>query len=155
MKLSTALSLNPYSTEAIDFVEQLQGESTSILSELQLQGDVYYGGVTAKLVDERDINNSDIIKIVILESILILVLLIALTRSIKMALYMIATILISYVSALGLGIFLVDVLFGYDSISTRVPVYAFIFLVALGIDYNIIMVSRFLEEKNIKAKGCS
>lgn len=153
VKLSTALSLNPYSTEAIDFVEQLQGESTSILSELQLQGDVYYGGVTAKLVDERDINNSDIIKIVILESILILVLLIALTRSIKMALYMIATILISYVSALGLGIFLVDVLFGYDSISTRVPVYAFIFLVALGIDYNIIMVSRFLEErKTLKLK---
>ncbi|MCM3631900.1 MMPL family transporter [Paenibacillus camelliae] len=153
VKLSTALSLNPYSTEAIDFVEQLQGESTSILSELQLQGDVYYGGVTAKLVDERDINNNDIIKIVILESILILVLLIALTRSIKMALYMIATILISYVSALGLGIFLVDVLFGYDSISTRVPVYAFIFLVALGIDYNIIMVSRFLEErKTLKLK---
>ena len=58
-----------------------------------------------------------------------------------------ATILISFLSALGLGIFLVDVLFGYDAVSTRVPVYAFIFLVALGIDYNIILVSRFLEER--------
>ena len=60
---------------------------------------------------------------------------------------MMATILLSYVSALGLGIFLVDVLFGYEAVSTRVPVYAFIFLVALGIDYNIILVSRFMEER--------
>ena len=60
---------------------------------------------------------------------------------------MMATILLSYAAALGLGLFLVDVLFGYDAISTRVPVYAFIFLVALGIDYNIILVSRFLEER--------
>jgi len=153
VKFSTALTINPYSTEAIDFIEDLQGQSMAIMNELSLHGDVYYGGVTAKLVDERAINNSDIIKVVILETVLILVLLIALTRSIKMAAYMIATILISYVSALGLGIFLVDVLFGYDSISTRVPVYAFIFLVALGIDYNIIMVSRFLEErKTLKVK---
>lgn len=64
-----------------------------------------------------------------------------------MPIYMMATILVSYLSALGLGLFLVDVLFGYDAISTRVPVYAFIFLVALGIDYNIILVSRFLEER--------
>ena len=58
-----------------------------------------------------------------------------------------ATILLSYASALGIGLFLVDLWFGIDAISTRVPVYAFVFLVALGIDYNIIMVSRFLEER--------
>ena len=103
--------------------------------------------MTAKLVDEQQVNNGDIKKIVILETVLILVLLFFLTRSIKMSIYMMATILISFVSALGLGIFLVDVLFGYDAISTRAPVYAFIFLVALGIDYNIILVSRFLEER--------
>lgn len=45
---------------------------------------------------------------------------------------------------LELGLSLVDGLFGYDAVSTRVPVYAFIFLVALGIDYNIILVSRFI-----------
>ncbi|AGA59592.1 putative RND superfamily drug exporter [Thermobacillus composti KWC4] len=58
-----------------------------------------------------------------------------------------ATILISYVSALGLGLFLTDLLFGIDTYSTRIPVYAFVFLVALGIDYNIILVSRFQEER--------
>lgn len=149
-KFSVALTMNPYSTEAIDFVEELRSQSEAILNELSLQGGVYFGGVTAKLVDERTINNSDIVRVVILETILILVLLIALTRSLKMSIYMIATILISYVSALGLGLFLVDVLFGYDAISTRVPVYAFIFLVALGIDYNIILISRFLEERKTR-----
>lgn len=152
-KFSVALNLNPYSTEAVDFVEELRGQSDTILNELSLQGQIHYGGVTAKLVDERIVNNRDIIKVFILETVLILLLLFALTRSIKMPIYMMATILISYVSALGLGLFLVDVLFGYESISTRVPVYAFIFLVALGIDYNIMMVSRFLEErKRLKLK---
>ena len=152
-KINVSLTMNPYSSEAIDFVEALRAETDDVMEELGIEADVYYSGTTAKLADERAVNNGDIIKIVLLETLLILVLLFALTRSMKMPIYMMATILISYVSALGLGLFLVDVLFGYDAISTRVPVYAFIFLVALGIDYNIILVSRFLEErKNRKVK---
>ncbi len=152
-KINVSLTMNPYSSEAIDFMEELRAETDDVMEELGIEADVYYSGTTAKLADERAVNNGDIIKIVLLETLLILVLLFALTRSMKMPIYMMATILISYVSALGLGLFLVDVLFGYDAISTRVPVYAFIFLVALGIDYNIILVSRFLEErKNRKVK---
>ena len=147
VKYSVALNLNPYSVEAIDLLSTFRGELENILADADVSGDAYVAGITAKLVDERDVNNSDIVKIVILETILILVLLLVLTRSWKMPIYMMATILVSYLSALGLGIFLVDVLFGYDAVSTRVPVYAFIFLVALGIDYNIILVSRFLEER--------
>jgi RND superfamily putative drug exporter len=108
---------------------------------------MHFSGTTAGLLDERNVNRTDITKIVVLETALILLLLYVLTRSLKMSLYMMATILLSYVSALGLGLFLVDVMFGFDAVSTRVPMYAFIFLVALGIDYNIIMVSRFLEER--------
>ena len=147
VKLSVAFSMNPYSKDAIDFMENLRESTPDMLQDLSIDGEAYYGGVTAKLVDERDVNNKDIVTIVILETVLILGLLFALTRSIKMPLYMMGTILLSYVSALGLGSFLVDVLFGYDALSTRVPVYAFIFLVALGVDYNIILVSRFMEER--------
>lgn len=149
-KINVSLTMNPYLSEAIDFIEKLRKDTDNAVKNLEIEADVYFSGITAKLADERDINNGDIIKIVILETLLILVLLFALTRSIKMPIYMMATILISYVSALGLGLFLIDVLFGYDAISTRVPVYAFIFLVALGIDYNIILVSRFLEERKNK-----
>ncbi|CAG9622719.1 MMPL family transporter [Sutcliffiella rhizosphaerae] len=152
-KITVALKDNPYSKEAIDFLSDYREDyATYRLSNDQVV-ELSYAGTTAKLVDEQQINNQDIIKIVILETLLIFVLLLALTRSIKMPVYMMATILISFVSALGLGIFLVDVLFGFDAISTRAPVYAFIFLVALGIDYNIILVSRFLEErKNLNVK---
>ncbi|MHA6250434.1 MMPL family transporter [Oceanobacillus sp. CAU 1775] len=149
-KLTVSLKENPYSIEAIEFLEAFREENA--MYRLSDNGDVelMYAGMTARLVDEQLVNNSDIKKIVVLETILILVLLFFLTRSIKMSIYMITTILFSYVSALGLGIFLVDVLFGYDAISTRAPVYAFIFLVALGVDYNIILVSRFLEERKTR-----
>ena len=144
---SMSLALNPYSVEAIDLIEELSNNSSELLKDSGVSGELFYSGITPKLIDEREVNNSDIWKIVLMETVLILVLLYVLTRSFKMPIYMMATILISFLSALGLGIFLVDVLFGYDAVSTRVPVYAFIFLVALGIDYNIILVSRFLEER--------
>ena len=146
-KVTVSLTMNPYSTDAIDFIEELRTESDELQKDTNLKADISYTGTTAKLADEREVNDGDIIKIVSLETILILILLFVLTRSFKMPWYMMATILLSYASALGLGLFLVDILFGYDAISTRVPVYAFIFLVALGIDYNIILVSRFLEER--------
>ncbi|WP_053361012.1 MMPL family transporter [Bacillus sp. FJAT-27251] len=146
-KLTVALNTSPYSPEAVDFIKELREETPQLLEEAGVDAEAYYSGVTPKLVDERDVNDGDIVKIVIMETLLILVLLVALTRSFKMPIYMMATILLSYVSALGLGLFLVDVLFGFEAISTRVPVYAFIFLVALGIDYNIILVSRFIEER--------
>ena len=148
-KVTVSLADNPYSQEAIEFLSAYRDANDTFTFSNGDEVTLQYAGTTAKLVDEQQVNDKDIIKIVILETILILVLLLALTRSIKMPIYMMATILISFVSALGLGIFLVDVLFGYDAISTRAPVYAFIFLVALGIDYNIILVSRFLEERKV------
>ncbi len=152
-KITVSLKENPYSIEAIEFLEEFRADHATYRSSNDKEVELSFAGTTAKLVDEQQVNNKDIIKIVILETLLILVLLLVLTRSFKMPIYMMATILFSYVSALGLGIFLVDVLFGYDAISTRGPVYAFVFLVALGIDYNIILVSRFLEErKHLKVK---
>lgn len=147
VKYSVSLTSDPYSVEALNFIEKLQSQGKQLVKKADLSGEFYLAGVTAKLVDERKFNNQDIVKIVILETLLILGLLFFLTRSWKMPFYMMATILLSYVAALGLGLFLIDVLFGYEAVSTRVPVYAFIFLVALGIDYNIILVSRFIEER--------
>lgn len=147
LKYSLTLDFNPYSVEALDLIKELRNNSDALLADANVSGEIHYGGVTPKLVDERDVNNRDIWVIALLETLLILVLLFVLTKSFRMSAYMMATILISFLSALGLGIFLIDVFFGYDAVSTRVPVYAFIFLVALGIDYNIILVSRFLEER--------
>src|SRR5690625_7944366 len=55
------------------------------------------------------------------------------------------TIILSYVATLCFGLWIFEHLFGYDAISYRLPVYTFVFMVALGIDYNIMLVSRIKE----------
>src|SRR5690606_6434699 len=112
-----------------------------------IDGELYFAGETSASLDDKNTNDRDLVLIVILETLLIFIMLIFLTKSFKMPLYMMGTILVSFFAALGLGMFLTNLFFGIDTISTRVPVYAFIFLVALGIDYNIILVSRFMEER--------
>lgn len=67
VKYSVALSLNPYSIEAIELIDTMRKNSAQLLEDFQLSGEVHFAGVTAKLVDERDVNYSDIYKIVILE----------------------------------------------------------------------------------------
>src|SRR5699024_1308744 len=73
--------------------------------------------------------------------------LIFLTKSFRVPVYMMGTILLSFLADLGLGMFLTDLFFDIGTVSNRVPVYSFIFLVALGIDYNIFLVSRYMEER--------
>ncbi len=138
---------NPYSTETMDAMEKIIANNEEILAESNVDGELYFAGETASKVDDRNINNRDILLIVILETILIFVMLIVLTKSFKMPIYMMGTILISFLAALGLGMFLSNLFFDISAISDRVPLYAFVFLVALGIDYNIMLISRFQEER--------
>lgn len=139
--------VSPYSQEAMDALEDIMNQSNTILDDANVDGSLYFTGETATSVDDRAINKRDLKVIITLETLLIFIMLIFLTRSLKMPIYMMGTILISYVAALGLGMFLIDLFFGIDNINNRVPMYAFVFLVALGVDYNIMLVSRFIEEK--------
>ncbi|UJL46779.1 MMPL family transporter [Virgibacillus sp. NKC19-16] len=138
---------NPYEAQTMDALETIRNDSDAIVEASNLNGDLFFAGETATSVDDRSLNNRDLILIIVLETILIFAMLIFLTRSFKMPLYMMGTILVSFAAALGLGMFLTSLFFDIDTISNRVPVYAFIFLVALGIDYNIMLVSRFMEER--------
>lgn len=147
LNLSLTYSENPYNTVTIDALEKTIDQSGEILSNAGLEGELFFAGETARIVDDRQVNNREVILIVTLETILIFGMLVVLTRSVKMPIYMMGTILVSFFAALGLGMFLTDLFFDIDTISNRVPLYAFVFLVALGIDYNIMLVSRFQEER--------
>ncbi|MBS4220733.1 MMPL family transporter [Bacillus sp. FJAT-49711] len=144
---SLTFDASPYSVEAMDALEVMMNQSSTILRDANVEGKLYFTGETATSVDDRSVNNRDLKVVITLETLLIFSLLIFLTKSIKMPIYMMGTILISYVAALGLGMFLTKLLFGIDTINNRVPMYAFVFLVALGVDYNIMLVSRFMEER--------
>ncbi|WP_057763477.1 MMPL family transporter [Cytobacillus praedii] len=138
---------SPYSVETIDALETMIADADQIVADSNLTGELYFAGETATKVDDRSVNNKDVLLIVLLETILIFIMLIVLTKSIKMPIYMMGTILVSFLAALGLGMFLTNLIFDIGTISNRVPLYAFVFLIALGIDYNIILISRFQEER--------
>jgi putative drug exporter of the RND superfamily len=147
LNYSLTFTESPYDKASMDALETMMENSDQILNGSGVSGDIYFAGETATKVDDRSINNRDVIVIVILETILIFAMLIVLTKSVKMPIYMMGTILISFLAALGLGMFLSNLFFGIDTISNRVPLYSFVFLVALGIDYNIMLISRFQEER--------
>jgi RND superfamily putative drug exporter len=138
---------DPYNVKALDALEEMMRHEGEIMADAEVQGDLYFAGETAASVDNRNINFRDLIVIVFAETLLVFAMLILLTKSIKVSGIMMGTILLSFVAALGLGNLLSGYLFDVHAISNRVPVYAFVFLVALGIDYNIFLVTRFFEEK--------
>lgn len=147
VNFSLTFEEGPYDVKTIDAMEQMINNSGTILANANVDGELYFAGETATKVDDRNVNNRDVILIVVLETILIFGMLIVLTKSFKMPIYMMGTILVSFLAALGLGMFLTNLFFDIDTISNRVPLYSFVFLVALGIDYNIMLISRFQEER--------
>ncbi|WP_087459000.1 MMPL family transporter [Tumebacillus avium] len=147
VKYSLTFAESPYAEETMDALEQMRDDAPALVKQSGLQGTLYFAGETANQVDDRSINNRDLIVIVLLETVLIFGMLIFITRSLKVPLLMMGTILLSFLSALGLGMFLTDLIFDIDAVSNRVPLYSFVFLVALGIDYNIILISRYMEER--------
>ncbi|MBL3700581.1 MMPL family transporter [Leucobacter luti] len=104
------------------------------------------GGVTATAIDTNDASIHDrtlIIPIVLLVITLILMLLL---RSILAPLLLVATTVLSFGTALGVAGWMFTHVFNFPGVDPAVPLYSFVFLVALGIDYNIFLMTRVREE---------
>ena len=147
VSFSLTFKEGPYDLVTMDALKVMIDKADELVIQSDLEGELYFAGATAESVDDRSVNNRDLIVIVIVETLLIFTMLIFLTRSFRMPIYMMGTILLSFLAALGLGMFLSNLFFDIGTVSNRVPVYSFIFLVALGIDYNIFLVSRYQEER--------
>jgi RND superfamily putative drug exporter len=78
--------------------------------------------------------------------VVVLLILIGLLRALIAPLILIGTVILSFLAALGVGYFLFDVLFGFPGSDPSLPLFAFVFLVALGVDYNIFLIARAREE---------
>jgi RND superfamily putative drug exporter len=68
-----------------------------------------------------------------------------------MPIYMLVTILLSYSAALGITVFVFQNMLGYEGLSYRIPLYTFLFIVALGVDYSIMLVARIREEQKTRS----
>lgn len=108
---------------------------------------IYLGGSTAQNANSTAAVAHDTRWVIPLVLTIIFVLLIAYLRSIVAALYLIATVILSFFAALGAGWLLLHNLMGISGWADGVTLYAFVFLVALGEDYNIFMLSAIWAER--------
>jgi RND superfamily putative drug exporter len=120
---------------AVDQVAQAAGASAS-----------GFFGLAAFAADVSHISGSDLTRIIPVVAILIMILLAIVLRSLIAPIYLVLSIVLSYLAALGLvGIIFVH-LGGQDGINFILPFLMFVFLMALGSDYNILIMSRIREE---------
>jgi RND superfamily putative drug exporter len=138
--------LDPFSTAAMDQVNAIIDAARGAQPNTALaDAKISMGGVSAGLRDTRDYYHNDFQFFVIATIILVLLIMIILLRAIVAPLYLIASVVISYLSALGLGVLVFQVGLGQE-LHWSVPGLTFILLVAVGADYNLLLISRIRDE---------
>jgi len=139
--LAAVLEPDPFSTEAFDLIPAIRAAAKRAGG-----AETLVGGGTAVEYDLREAAARDNRVIVPIALVVVLLILIALLRALVAPLMLIATVILSYAAALGVGAVVFDVVFGFPGSDPSLPLFAFIFLVALGIDYNIFLMARVREE---------
>ncbi|MEV5607531.1 efflux RND transporter permease subunit [Streptomyces sp. NPDC052225] len=104
------------------------------------------GGYTAQQYDTQRTAEHDRDVIVPVVLAIILVILIALLRSLLLPVLLVATVALNYLATLGISSLVFTHVLGFSGTDASVPLYGFVFLVALGVDYNIFLMSRVREE---------
>ena len=130
------------SVEAEQTVRDLRVAFTDELGD----GVALVGGVTATDVDSNDTSIRDRTVIIPIVLVVILLILMLLLRAVLAPVLLILTVVVSFGSALGVSALVFDYVLGFPGADPAVPLYGFVFLVALGVDYNIFLMSRVREE---------
>lgn len=138
--LQGTLSEPADSPEAATAVRELRAEFDDVAPDALL------GGVTATDVDTIDASIDDRNLIIPIILAVILVILMVLLRSILAPVLLIATTVLSFGTAMGVSALVFNGIFEFPGADPAVPLFGFVFLVALGIDYNIFLMTRVREE---------
>ncbi|MGV3464210.1 MAG: MMPL family transporter [Heyndrickxia sp.] len=149
LSYNVILKGNPYSPESVESIAKVAKEVSSVLhdSGIKVKGNYWIGGETSKLYDTENTTDRDTKVIVPVVIAIIAALLLIYLRSIVATIYLIITVLLSYLSALGASWLLIHYGMDIPAISGLIPLYAFVFLVALGEDYNIFMISSIWKNR--------
>ncbi|MET9952531.1 MMPL family transporter [Streptomyces sp. NPDC006339] len=110
------------------------------------EADALVGGYTAQQYDTRRTAERDRLLIVPVVLAIILVILVGLLRSLLLPLLLVATVALNFAATLGVSSLVFRHVLGFTGTDPAVPLYGFVFLVALGVDYNIFLMSRVREE---------
>ena len=128
------------SPEADDVVRRLRAD-LDVVGE-----DVLVGGQTAMNLDVRDASNRDVRVIIPAILIVIFLVLALLLRSLVAPLLLVAANVISFAATMGIAALVFNHVFDFPGADPSTPLYGFVFLVALGIDYSIFLMTRVREE---------
>jgi RND superfamily putative drug exporter len=134
------LRANPYGDAAETAVEQIR-ERLHVVAPGGL-----LGGIPVENLDVEQTNSRDTRLIVPLVLLVIGLILVALLRALTAPVYLIATVVASFAATLGLATFAFTEVFGMEGLAFNLELMSFIFLVALGVDYNIFLMTRAREE---------
>ncbi|MFG2974420.1 MMPL family transporter [Streptomyces sp. NPDC048331] len=108
--------------------------------------DALVGGYTAQQYDTERTAARDRTLIVPVVLVIILLILVLLLRSVLIPVLLVATVALNFLATLGVSALVFQHLLGFSGTDASVPLYGFVFLVALGVDYNIFLMSRVREE---------
>jgi RND superfamily putative drug exporter len=138
--------LNPFSIAAMDQVNAIldtarQAQPNTTLADAK----VSMAGISVGLRDTRDYYDKDFNFIILTTVIIVFLILVGLLRAIVAPLYLICSVIVSYMSALGIGIIVFQFGLGQE-LHWTVPGLTFIILVAVGADYNLLLISRIRDE---------
>jgi RND superfamily putative drug exporter len=141
-RFTVTLRSEPYSQEGYEIVAELRDVAR------RTAGDdaVLVGGPTAEEADVRDAATRDTLLLPPLILLVVVAILALLLRAIAAPLVLIATVILSFAGALGFSVLLFNTVFGSPGQDPSLALSGFVFLVALGVDYNIFLMARAREE---------
>jgi len=143
--MQVELRTNPYSETAMAALSSIERAAAKGASAGGQAAHVYLAGETAAQEDTRAITARDTRVVIPIVLVAIGLLLLVYLRSVVAPLYLLATIVLSYGAAMGLGWLVIREVLHQPAMQGAIPLYAFVFLVALGEDYNIFVMSRIWE----------
>jgi len=139
-------NLYPFGTDAMDQIRQITNTARGTHPEPALTGaSISVSGITAMLRDTRAYYFKDISLIVAMTILIVFLILVAILRAVVAPLYLIASVVVSYLSAFGIGVIVFQFIL-HEDLTWNIPGLTFIVLVAMGADYNLLLISRLREE---------
>ncbi len=139
-------ALNPFSTQAMDQVKQIIKTARSALPNTTLSNaKISLVGFSAMQNEIRNYYNADIQFIILATLAVVFLILVVLLRSLVAPLYLVGSVVLSWLSALGIGVLFFQFILKQD-IAWSMPGMTFLVLVAVGADYNLLLISRIRDE---------
>jgi len=142
--LEATIAADISSTAAFDIVEATRDAVHAVAS-----ADAEVGGGSAFYLDTKVASNRDNVVIIPIVLVVVFLILVLLLRALLAPLLLMLTVVLSFGAALGISALLFEYVFGFAGSDPSFPLFAFVFLVALGIDYNIFLMTRVREESAV------